>query len=200
MAEGVSTSMDQLIGLLSNKGIIKITDAARDLKTDKSHIESWARMLEKEGIVQVHYSVIGGAVIRKGPNFDSIMKAVKSNITAERPKLIEASKVEMEQRQPTTEPKSAPEVEVRLKQPTPEPKSSLEEYALIRKKIEEGGQTFEEELQDLADEQEKVIECMTMLINEGRKLEDYIQNLKKVAKEVNAKRSGKLNSITTGKS
>lgn len=183
MAEGVSTSMDQLIGLLSSKGFIKITDAARDLNTDKSHIESWAKMLEKEGIVQVHYSVIGGAVIKKGPKFDTVTKGpAKSGITAEKPKPIEAS-----------------QVEIKPKQPMPGPKSAPEEYLFIRKKIEDEGQTFKEDLQKLAVDQGKIIEGMTMLIQEGRKLEEYIENLQQVVERVNEKRDETLSSVTKGK-
>lgn len=166
MAE-VSTSMDQLVGLLQTRGVVKVTDAAKELGTDKGHIESWAKMLEKADAIEVHYSVIGGALLKKGPKFDSVVRGeiVCVPVATLRP-------------QPLTLPTSLPR--------RPEsPAQAAAEYALIRKKLEEEEETLETDLRKLYEEQAAVVQYMSEVVIEGKKIAEYIETLKQIVERMN---------------
>jgi len=188
MEDDVSTSMDQLIGLLEKDGTIKISEAASELNTDKSHIESWAKMLEKEGIVQVHYSVVGGAFIRRGQKFDSLVKeSAAASAASSKASAASAAATASFSIKPTQNAKPAAAGVV---QPAPQ------EYSLIRKRIDESEISLEDDLKKLSDEQARIVQYMGAVITEGRKLEEYIESLRQIVEKTNEKRDDKLALIT----
>jgi len=157
--------MDQLVGLLQKKGVVKVTDAAKELGTDKEHIESWAKMLEKADAIEVHYSVIGGALLKKGPKFDSVVRG-------------EIVCVPVATLRPLTLPTSLPR--------RPEsPAQAAAEYALIRKKLEEEEETLETDLRKLYEEQAAVVQYMSEVVIEGKKIAEYIETLKQIVERMN---------------
>lgn len=177
MDQGISTSMDQLVGLLEANTAIKVGDAAKQLKVEKELVESWAKMLAKAEVIRIHYSVIGGAVLKKGPKFETIVRkaaVAKVPITS----LPETEEVQADVQ--------APIKKVETKAP-PITKITSKSYILIKKKIEEEEQTIERELMRLREEQTKIVACMSSLVEEGNKLTEYIESLRLVAEETKNK-------------
>lgn len=170
MDEGVSTSMDRLVGMLEEKGTVKLNDAAKELGVEKERIESWARMLEKAGAVRVHYSMIGGAILKKGDEFDSL---VKKGVAKQLPELQIKVAKEAAPKRSKAPPKKLEGA----------PKSASKEYRLVRKKIEEGEMTLEKELRKLREDQITILERMNDLVEEGNKLIGYIEKLRLLAEQ-----------------
>ena len=158
--------MDQLIGLLESKGSIKMSDASRELSADKERVESWAKMLEKAGMVEIHYSVIGGAILKKGPKF---AYASRGAPTAPLP----ARKAES-QAQKASEPGKSGIA----------PASDMQqEYALIRKRIDEEETIIDKDLKLLYDEHAIIAQYMSTLIAEGNKLSENIETLRQLVEK-----------------
>lgn len=74
----VLTSMDQLLEILEDRDKISMDDAAKELGVDRKHLESWTKMLEGASLIELHFSIIGGAIIKKGPNFEAVEEDLKS--------------------------------------------------------------------------------------------------------------------------
>ncbi len=159
--------MDQLVGLLQKRGVVKVTDAAKELGTDKEHIESWAKMLEKADALEVHYSVIGGALLKKGPKFDSIARGgmVCVPVAAQRPRM--------------------PSLPTSLPRRPESPAQVAAEYALIRKKLEDEEETLETDLRKLYEEQAAVVQYMSEVVAEGKKIAEYIETLRHIVERMN---------------
>ena len=200
MDGGVSTSMDQLVELLEKKDTIKVTDAAKELGTDKEHVESWTRMLEKAGLVQLHYSVIGGAFVKRGPKFDTLAASGSKQalqapgLRTESPKPAQGAAAPAAQG-PKPAPQAAPAAvgakPVSVQAPAPEGAAKLPpkvgtsmKYLLIRKRIEDEEVIVQENMKKLQDEEQKVMEYMNMLIGEGKKLTEYIETLRQILDEM----------------
>jgi hypothetical protein len=182
METGVSTIMDQLVGLLESKPTVKMGDAAKQLDVPKDRVESWAKMLEKEGVIQIHYSVIGGALLKKGQNFDDFQKkSAAKKAPLPLPKEVKPPPA-----------KEAPSLTVQVSK-TPR------NYALIKKQIAEEEQTIEKELARLREEQAKIVESMTVLVAEGHKLTEYIEALRVAADQVSKTRGKKLAKVSASK-
>lgn len=173
MEDGVSTSMDQLIELIEKRGTIKMADASRELSADKERIESWAKMLEKAGMVEIHYSVIGGALLKKGPRFAYATKRSHGALPA----------VKAEAAAPKV---NEPEVE------EPPAGDLQQEYALIRMKIEEEETILERDLKKLYEEQAIIAQYMSGLITEGKKLSEYIETLRQLVERSKSDRDKPL--------
>jgi hypothetical protein len=178
MDEDMSTSMDQLIELLEKNGSVKISDAARELSADKGRIESWARMLEKAGMIEIHYSVIGGAILKKGPKFSYAAKrapvaAPAMRADAPAPKARESG---------ITVDVSAPKA-TETEKNGEMPADIQQEYALIKKRIEEEESIIDKDLKMLYQEHAIISQYMSTLITEGNKLSEYIENLRQLVEK-----------------
>jgi len=176
MEEDVSTGMDQLVGLLEKNSAIKLGDAAKELDVDKSHIESWAKMLTKAEVAQIHYSVIGGAILKRGPQFESVTKkgtSVKKII----PKKVQAPAK-----------KEAPPLAIRTATKKIAPSNIPKDYKLIQQKIEQGEKNIERDLMELREEQIKIVDSMNVLMEEGNKLAGYIEALRQMSQQNKEKR------------
>jgi hypothetical protein len=185
MAE-VSTSMDQLVELLKDRGAVKVSQAAEELDVDKGHIESWAKMLEKANAIELHYSVIGGAVLKKGKDFDSIVQKVKSGEIKSEGSTKKLSKEAKE------EPKEEPKKEEA-------PGNAPQEYKLIRKKITDEEKVIEDDIRKLRDEQVRIVQYMSKVIEEGNNLIEYIENLRQLVERTNEIADKKIEGATPEK-
>ena len=203
MDGGVSTSMDQLVELLEKRDTIKVTDAARELGTDKEHIESWTRMLEKAGLVQLHYSVIGGAFVKRGPKFDTLAagRALQAPGLRAEPKPAPAAAVSAGQAakpaaQATPAAAGVGSVSAETTAPRgattklPSTVDTSMKYLLIRKRIEDEEVIVQENMKKLHGEEQKVMEYMNMLIGEGKKLTEYIETLRQILEGMNKGKQG----------
>lgn len=165
--------MDQLVGLLEKSGTVKINDAAKELGVEKTRIESWAKMLDKAEVIEIHYSVIGGAILKRGPKFDSV---VKKKRVEEKEKELEEAKPKVEAAPLTLKKVASAKAE--------EPKVAPKDYLLIKKKLDEEENIVEEDLKKLHEEEAKVVEYMKVLIGEGKKLTEYIETLREVVEQM----------------
>ena len=191
MVDNVSTSMDQLVGLLEKGGTIKISDASRELGTDKEHVEGWAKMLEKAGIVNIHYSVVGGALLKRGPKFDTVVRAPASpprQLPAP-PAVATTPKPALATVTSRPAPMAVPPRPAPAESSSPAPKFSGQpgEYLLIRRKIEEEQKTIADDLQKLKQEQALVVRYMDEIEAEESKLSDYVDALRVAVDKMNQK-------------
>jgi len=61
----VQTNIDKLYEILQDKNTLKVSDAlAKKLNVTKRQIIGWAEILEKHGMVELHYSTMGQTEIR----------------------------------------------------------------------------------------------------------------------------------------
>jgi adenylate kinase family enzyme len=188
MDEGVSTSMDALVGLLEKKGSVKMGEAVKELNTDKSHVEGWAEMLRKAGVAEVKYSVIGGAVIKKGPKFDEVVK----NGSVEKPAVSEDKS--------KSPPKEASTDNKQSSSPPKQTSSTLAPpgqggYSLIRKKIDDEEKTMEQEIKELKEEQSIIVTHMQKVIDETKRISEYLDQLETALDTTSQKRQDKLEAI-----
>ena len=165
MSDGVSTEMDQLMELIDEVTTIKVGDAANELGVDKSRIESWAKMLEKAGAIEVHYSVIGGAVLRKGKKFDQIWGKVSKKQEKDCPEEKEpVDKIEKES------PKKKEVVESK-------PDTGDDGFPLIRKDLINSNKEIKSEVEKIREEEKMVIEYMDALVAEGQRLSKRLDEM-----------------------
>ncbi len=187
-SDDVSTSMDQLVGLLENSSAIKVGDAAKQLDVEKERVESWAKMLEKAEVLTIHYSVIGGAILKRGPKFDAILKAksapVSQSLEAPRQKILQPSQPAQPPSQAAQQAPSQRPAETRSRI---EPMNAQGEYVLIRKRIDNEEKTIEDDLRRLRDEQAIVARYMDNLGEEQKKLSEYVEALREVVDQMNEK-------------
>jgi len=180
----ISTSMDQLVELVDKNNTIKLTDAAKELGVDKEHVESWAKMLEKEDFLKIHYSVVGGAMLKKGSKFETALCAAK-HPGATLPQL---PKPYRQQAQTPTFPQP---VRPSQKAEAPKPPASSEEaageYMLIKKRIEDEEAVIKSDLQKLRESQAAVARYMEELEAEQRKLANYATSLRQAVDKIGDK-------------
>ncbi len=168
MEGDVSTAMDKLVGLLEQRDKIKVSDAAKELGTDKEHIEDWAKMLERAGIVEIHYSVVGGASLKRGSKFDEILKQ-RGGGGKPQPQGKEGEEKTKEHGGRT-------------------PRGEKGKYLLIRSGKDSGIGGLEDELEMLEEEEKRIVEYTNMLETEEKRLGQYIQDLRSLLKEVKRRR------------
>ncbi len=60
----IETSLDTLYNLVSKKGTVRITDAAKTMHVNVVQIEEWARVLEVHNLVEIHYPAVGKPVLK----------------------------------------------------------------------------------------------------------------------------------------
>lgn len=173
MSEGVSTEMDQLMELIDEVNTIKVGDAANELGVDKSLVEGWAKMLEKAGVVDVHYSVIGGAILRKGKKFDQVWR--KSAKKQEKEGFTEKDIVK--------ESKPVVEHPAKEKEETV-PDTHENAFPLIRKDLMDSNKEIKSEIERIREEEKRVIEYMDALVAEGQKLSKKLDEMSIVAEKM----------------
>jgi DNA-binding MarR family transcriptional regulator len=174
MSEGVSTEMDQLMELIDEVNTIKVGDAANELGVDKSLVEGWAKMLEKAGAVEIHYSVIGGAVLRKGKKFDQVWCKSTKKQEKECPdenKAVEEAKKIVEK----------PVKEKDMEESNPE---IIDAFPLIRKDLVDSNKEIKSEIEKIREEEKRVIEYMDALVAEGQKLSKRLDEMAIVAEKM----------------
>jgi hypothetical protein len=178
MAEDVSTSMDQLVELLEKNSAIKVSEAARLLDADKERVESWARMLEKAEILQIHYSIVGGAILKRGPKFETVLRSAKKQV----PLPLEPAAPKPPEKPAVTAPQE--------RKPMAMADETAGEYLLIRKRIDDEESVIKSDLQKLREAQVSVVKYMADLECEQKKLAEYAESLHlvvdKMGKKVNS--------------
>lgn len=65
-ASGITTEIDDMLQMVSEKRKIKIDRMAKSLKVSEDQIQDWAKILEEQGLVRIHYPAIGKPEIRIG--------------------------------------------------------------------------------------------------------------------------------------
>lgn len=60
----VETNIDRLHHLIKEKGEIKVSKAAKIFNVNESEIERWGQILQDHNLVQLHYPLIGEAVLK----------------------------------------------------------------------------------------------------------------------------------------
>lgn len=171
MKSNILTAMDGLLALLEERDNLKVDDVVHILGVPKERIESWSKMLEKEGILDVHYSLIGGVTLKRGPNFKPIgRKPPETNI----PQRIKPKQEGVALISETKRPEA-----VILK-------STAQEsgYKLLRDKLVEEESEVISEVELLKREEEQIINYMKNLLEEGERLSVHIKELKKVIEQI----------------
>lgn len=185
---GVSTAMDGLVRLLEKSPAVKISDAAKELGVERELVESWAKMLEKAGAVEIRYSVIGGAVLRRGARFNEVSSG---NITELPAHALQKKKAE---KTAVGKPKiSGLPAKIKGEQ--------KEKYALIkcgmerglgedlRDRLAEEKKAIEQDAAKLRDDEAVVVEYLKRLVEECNKLTEHIEMLSKLAERMKTGKS-----------
>ncbi len=63
--ENIKTSLDVLYDLIMQTGAIKVPEAARRLHVSDKQVEEWSRVLEKHGLIDLHYPTFGKPTLKK---------------------------------------------------------------------------------------------------------------------------------------
>ncbi|MDI6825578.1 MAG: hypothetical protein QMD36_00035 [Candidatus Aenigmarchaeota archaeon] len=61
----IETAIDKMIEILDKRGSVTILDLSRELGVSIEHIESWAKILEDRGLIEMEYPLIGPSRLRK---------------------------------------------------------------------------------------------------------------------------------------
>jgi len=186
---GVSTAMDGQVQLLERSPTVKVRDAAKDLDVSRERIEGWAKMLEKSKVLEVHYSVIGGAILKRGPEFDSVATGKKKVPAAEAIKALAA-------KAPGKKGAERPiigikgktdDAEVEGERPNPVEPPGKQEYLLIQR-LEQEEAAVRGDIVRLQEEEAQVMECMKGLIDEGKTIAQHIEALTKTVESLAGKK------------
>lgn len=57
--------MDRLYDMVMRRGKVKVSDAAKEFNVHEAQIEEWAKMLETNGLIDIHYPAFGRPELRK---------------------------------------------------------------------------------------------------------------------------------------
>lgn len=60
----VETSVDKLLRMVKEKGMVRLKDAAKAFGVPKERIEEWGNILEDHKLIEMHYPPMGSAVLR----------------------------------------------------------------------------------------------------------------------------------------
>jgi hypothetical protein len=61
--EYLETDIDKLYRIISKNGMVRVADASKTLKVQKSKIEEWGRILEEHELILLHYPPFGEPVL-----------------------------------------------------------------------------------------------------------------------------------------
>jgi len=61
----VTTIPDKIYHLIEKEGKIKLHDIAENLSMSKRDAEEWVKMLDKQGMAELHYPTIGSPIVKK---------------------------------------------------------------------------------------------------------------------------------------
>jgi len=62
---GIETTIDRLIAIIDKRGNVTTIDLSKELGVSVERIESWAKMLEDRGLIEIEYPLIGSSRLRK---------------------------------------------------------------------------------------------------------------------------------------
>lgn len=65
-ASGITTEIDDMLQMVSERKKVKVDQMAKSLKVSEDRIQEWAKILEEQGLVRVHYPAIGKPEIMIG--------------------------------------------------------------------------------------------------------------------------------------
>ena len=69
----IETDIDSLLDLIEKEGSINMFDAHERLQVSEEHVEEWAKILEKEELIEIFYPAFGSPVLRKKLKKDVIV-------------------------------------------------------------------------------------------------------------------------------
>jgi len=62
---GIETTIDRLINILEKRGSVSTIDLSKELGVSIERIESWAKIFEDRGLIDIEYPLIGSSKLRK---------------------------------------------------------------------------------------------------------------------------------------
>ncbi|MEA3254461.1 MAG: hypothetical protein U9Q22_01335, partial [Candidatus Altiarchaeota archaeon] len=86
----IRTGLNSLVNIVSKKGEFKLTDAAKMLDIDETSLEGLVKILVEHEILEVHYSIVGDKILRKGAKIkgtvsrQQIKETVDETLTSEK--------------------------------------------------------------------------------------------------------------------
>ncbi|HDI72707.1 MAG TPA: hypothetical protein ENF58_01075, partial [Candidatus Altiarchaeales archaeon] len=86
----ISTGLNSLVNIVNRKGELKLSDAAKILDIDEDSLEGLVKILVNHGILEIHYSIVGDKILRKGEKIkgpisrEQIKKKVEETLTKEK--------------------------------------------------------------------------------------------------------------------
>ncbi len=91
----IETEADQLMEILADRGEAPVSLIAHVIGVEESVIENWARILEKRGMVEVHYPLLGKPVV-EFKAADKLREEFKARFLAESKRRVELAEAEMQ--------------------------------------------------------------------------------------------------------
>jgi DNA-binding transcriptional regulator YiaG len=61
----IETAIDKMIEILNDRGSVTILELSKQLGVSIEHVESWAKILEDKGLIEMEYPLIGPSRLRK---------------------------------------------------------------------------------------------------------------------------------------
>ncbi len=202
----IRTSLDSLVNLVNKFGKVKFQDAAKALDMDEASLEELVKILSENKIVEIHYSIVGDKIIKKGEKLEGavskeeISRHVEETLSEEElKKAKETEKVEqlldvMKQRiserkkEKVFKPAGIEERLRRLSEEKPETSSIEEENEKIEEKTEEEFRQKEKEFERIKETEERKVQERygkeaRKEDEERRKAEELIKSEKKREKK-----------------
>ena len=65
LMDGIETKIDRLIDIIDKRGSVTILELSKELDVSVERIESWAKILEDRGLINIEYPLIGPSKLRK---------------------------------------------------------------------------------------------------------------------------------------
>lgn len=69
----IKTGLDKLVALVNKRGEIKLADAGKLLGLDDKTIKELAKILVEHEIVEIHYSIVGDKILKKGKKLREVI-------------------------------------------------------------------------------------------------------------------------------
>jgi len=67
----IRTGLNILVNIVNKRGEIRLTDAAKMLDIDEESLENLVKILVDHKILEIHYSIVGDKILRKGEKIKS---------------------------------------------------------------------------------------------------------------------------------
>lgn len=62
---GIETTIDKMIDIIDKRGSVNTFNLSKELGVSIERIESWAKILEERGLIEIEYPLIGPSKLRK---------------------------------------------------------------------------------------------------------------------------------------